>query len=224
MKWETYWKHFIHTCVWITFGLPFQCLHVVFCCNDPDSPDTQLMFFFFNLLQLLSRAFKNHLNRNHTFILDTHWSRWVEWSTVFFFGGWIRHHAALHSVFQAGPDRWITAVGPTTSSLSTTISSICLQFPHSSSVSSEVHCDCFPTPPRPSPAQLSSAQHHDARTLQQCLARACKLDQSLCPPLHADTHAESHTHTCVCHFTGLQLFYPNVVSILSNGPRPLFEK
>lgn len=48
---------------------------------------------------------------------------------------------------QAGPNGWLTAVGLSTSSLSTAISSICLQFPHSSSTPSEVHSDRFPTPP-----------------------------------------------------------------------------
>lgn len=57
----------------------------------------------------------------------------------------------MHCVQASSPgwsNGWLTAVGPSTSSLSAAISPICLQFPHSSSVASEVRADRFPTPPQ----------------------------------------------------------------------------
>ncbi len=102
-----------------------------------------------------------------------------------------RSNPALHT----GPDRWLAAVGPTTSSLSTTIRPICLQFPHSSSVASEVHSDRFPTPP-----QLSIEPHCTYTTASFGLSRPGHIhwtNYPVHPHMHVHTgmHAHNHTHT-----------------------------
>lgn len=73
----------------------------------------------------------------------------------------------------SGPDECLAAAGPATSSLSTAIIPICLQFPHSSS---EVNSDGFPTPP-----QLHTAPH--------CTRTAASLGPSTCTvPITLSTH------------------------------------
>lgn len=108
---------------------------------------------------------------------------------------WKPPDRGVRSSYPGGSDGWLAAVGPTTSSLSTTIRPICLQFPHSSSVPSEVHCDRFPTPP-----QLSTTPHCTYNAASLGLHRPEHIHRTNYPVhphshSHTGIHAHNHTNT-----------------------------
>lgn len=135
----------------------------------------------------INEAFKGFQNKLHEFITNTYWPS---------SDGKSQHTCPLKVntslLSGAGWSRWMaSSCWPTTSCLSTTIRPICPQFPHSSSVPSEVHCDRFPTPP-----QLSYAPHCTYTAASFALSRVEHIHRTnypVHPHIHAHTQARMHT-------------------------------